>query len=219
MGKDPDNVPRIDVDIMASYVRELYDAILSEGNAATKMDTARRVVLRPAPVEEPIATPAPPPPAVVAPPPPPPPPPVVILPPMMVETPPPAPPEPIAPPVMITLKQEPTPAKTVAAAEGEFEVLFEEKQAKELSEKLSEMPIPDLRRAIALNDRLLLTRELFASDGQAFETTLAALNAYSQFADAKSYMINNCVIRYGWSEKKRVETAKDFIKLVRRRYK
>ncbi|MBK8426713.1 MAG: hypothetical protein IPL27_12410 [Lewinellaceae bacterium] len=35
------------------------------------------------------------------------------------------------------------------------EVLFEEKQAKELSDKLSELPIADLKKAIALNDRLL----------------------------------------------------------------
>lgn len=30
MTKDPDNIARIDIDIMASYVRELYDAILSQ---------------------------------------------------------------------------------------------------------------------------------------------------------------------------------------------
>lgn len=116
---------------------------------------------------------------------------------------------------------KPEPAKYVASVSdnSDFEVLFEEKQAKELSEKLSEMPIADLRRAIALNDRLLLTRELFASDGQAFEAALNALNSYSQFSDAKTYLIDNCVVRYGWSEKKRIEAAKDFIKLVRRRYK
>ncbi len=29
MSKDPETIVRIDVDIMASYVRELYDAVLS----------------------------------------------------------------------------------------------------------------------------------------------------------------------------------------------
>ncbi len=39
MSKDPDTIVRIDVDIMASYVRELYDAILSEtASVAPKSD-------------------------------------------------------------------------------------------------------------------------------------------------------------------------------------
>lgn len=104
-------------------------------------------------------------------------------------------------------------------ADTGYEILFEEKQAKELSEKLSEMPIADLRRAIALNDRLLLTRELFAGDGQSFKSSLNALNGFSNFTEAKTYLIEHGVVRYGWTDKKRMETAKDFIKLVRRRYK
>ncbi|MBL7810308.1 MAG: hypothetical protein JNN28_20970, partial [Saprospiraceae bacterium] len=35
MNKDPENIVRLDVDILASYVRELYDAVLSEASAAT----------------------------------------------------------------------------------------------------------------------------------------------------------------------------------------
>ena len=35
LGKDPENIARIDIDIMASYVRELYDAILSDAHTTT----------------------------------------------------------------------------------------------------------------------------------------------------------------------------------------
>ena len=44
MDKDPDNIMRIDMDIMASYVRELYDAILSPdpGHAAKHESTLRK---------------------------------------------------------------------------------------------------------------------------------------------------------------------------------
>ena len=100
-----------------------------------------------------------------------------------------------------------------------MEVLFEEKQAKELSDKLSDLPIADLKKAIALNDRLLLTRELFAGDGQAFESTIASLNSFTSFSEARNYLVDHCVIRYGWLDKKRVEEAKGFIRLIRRRYK
>ena len=88
-----------------------------------------------------------------------------------------------------------------------------------MSEKLSELPIADLRKAIALNDRLLLTRELFAGDGQAFDAALNALNTCANMGEAKGYLQQNCVTRFGWLDAKRVETAKGFIKLVRRRYK
>ena len=80
------------------------------------------------------------------------------------------------------------------------------------------MPIPDLRKAIALNDRLLLTRELFGGDNQAFESAINALNSYSNFEQAKTFLLEYCVMRYRWTDKKHLETAKNFIKLVRRRY-
>ncbi|HPI07530.1 MAG TPA: hypothetical protein PLM41_14170 [Saprospiraceae bacterium] len=233
MSKDPDTIVRIDVDIMASYVRELYDAILTDSAAPvfkTETTPSRKpAVSKPAVVEEPPAPAqaqpvAPPPPPVYepAPPPPPPPPPPVYE---QAAPPPPPPvveekPAPAAPPVVV----EPKPQPVVASQSTDpfpsgVETLFEERQAKELSDKLSELPIPDLKKAIALNDRLLLTRELFAGDGQAFETTIAVLNGFTNFSEAKNYLVDNCVIRYGWLDKKRVEEAKQFIRLIRRRYK
>ena len=226
LSKDPENMVRIDVDIVASYVRELYDAVLSNGTAAAAprqepVPTRRPTAPRPAQMEEPAPIPSIP----VAPPPPPPPTPVqevpvrethhhrpAAQPPKVVEEKP-APAAPSEPEVVVTK------APHAFISSPEAEALFEEKQAKELSEKLSELPIADLKKSIALNDRLLITRELFGGDGQAFETTLNALNGFSQFADAKTYLLDHCVIRYGWLDKKRVEAVKTFIKLVRRRYK
>jgi len=224
LSKDPDNIGRIDVDIVASYVRQLYDAVLSDATAATPAGrpetaapTRRPAAPRPPQMEAPAPRPAipmppPPPPMVVPEPVREPPPPTAAQPPRVMEE----KPAPAAPsePEVVYIK---TP--TVPAFSAEAEALFEEKQARELSEKLSELPIADLKKAIALNDRLLLTRELFAGDGQAFDAALTALNGYTQFADAKTYLLDHCVVRQGWLDKKRVETAKNFIKLVRRRYK
>lgn len=215
LSKDPENTVRIDVDIMASYVRELYDAILSESNnyVAPKAEPAQpmRHPHRPAVTEPPVEiAPTPPPPPVIAEVPPPAPPP-----PAREEPPAPAPPPP--PPV-----EEPKPApppRPVAPTAGGLEVLFEEKQAKELSEKLAESAIADLKKAIALNDRLLYTSELFAGDGKSFETALAALNDFSNFEQARDYIVLNCAVQYTWTDKKRLDIAKAFIKLVRRRYK
>jgi hypothetical protein len=215
MNKDPENTVRLDVDIMASYVRELYDAVLSEAAPAAQVKA-----------ETPAARPAPRPPAVVAPVevPPPPPPPPPAPPTVVAEAPPPAPreepPAPAPPPPVVVEEPKPAPAhRASGASHGAYEVLFEEKQAKELSEKLAETPIADLKKAIALNDRLQYTSELFAGDGQAFERALAALNNASGFDEARAWMVENCVAYYTWTDKKRLETAKAFVKLVRRRHK
>lgn len=216
MGKDPENTMRLDVDIMASYVRELYDAVLSESNAyiAPKAEPApMRQPLRP-PVAEPVVemAPAPPPPPVVAEVPPPAPPPHILE----------APPAPAAPPPPRAEEPKPAPPpppRHDAPSAAGLEVLFEEKQAKELSEKLAESPISDLKKAIALNDRLQYTSELFAGDGKAFDAALGALNGYSNFEEARDYLVQHCAVYYTWTDKKRLDTAKAFIKLVRRRYK
>ncbi len=221
LSKDPENIARIDVDIMASYVRELYDALHSHEAPVAKSES---IVVAPTPRKHAPARPVvedPPPPPVFTPPPPPPPvaPPAAPAP-VFEEIPPAAPPvfeeeKPAPPP-------PPAPAKHHHSSHhhhSEAEMLFEEKQAKELSEKLAEQPIADLKKAIALNDRLLLTRELFAGDGKAFESVIASLNSFSNMNEAKSYLLEHCVTRYMWLDKKRVDEAKKFIKLVRRRYK
>lgn len=215
MSKDPDNIMRIDVDIMLSYVRDLYDAVLSD--AANPAPPARRepAPAAPPPPPAPVAAAPPPKPAVAEPAPPP------------EEKPAPAPPPPpviseaikAAEPLPVVKPQAPAaPAPSFPAAPPDAEALFEQKQAVELSEKLSELPIPDLRKAVGLNDKLLLTRELFGEDNAAFEKALETLNGFSSMDQAKAYLLDHCVMRYRWTDKKRLEVAKKFIKLVRRRY-
>lgn len=213
LSKDPENIARLDADIMASYVRGLYDAILSDDAAAPKEEPAHHTPRKHTAHRPPVEHEAPP---AFVPPPPPPPPPAPA--PVFEEMTPSAPPiqeeKPAPPP--------PAPAKSHAAHHHHPqspEMLFEEKQAKELSEKLAEQPIADLKKAIALNDRLLLTRELFGGDGKAFESAIASLNSFSNMNEAKAYLIEHCVTNYMWLDKKRVEEAKKFINLVRRRYK
>ncbi len=237
MTRDPENIARIDVDIMASYLREMYDACLSEPAAppvvmrekpapavapAPRRPVAAPVEAPPPPVQATLAPPpvpmAPPPVAVSAPPAPIAPPPVASAPPPVVVAPP-APPVPE--PIWVAPPPTPTAAPGASAPPNspEAEALFEQRQAKELSEKLSEMPIADLRRAIAVNDRLLLTRELFSGDSASFDLAINTLNSCTGFEQAKAFLLENCVTRFNWTDKNRQEEARKFIKLVRRRYK
>jgi len=222
MSKDPDTIMRIDVDIMLSYIRDLYEAVLSDGAAPAQAPARREPTPAPppppAPVPAPVAAaPVPPPPVVIAEPAPQPeekPAPAPPPPPMVVEA---INAEPL--PVMKpAAPAAPAPAPSFPAAPPDAEALFESKQAVELSEKLSELPIPDLRKAIGLNDKLLLTRELFGEDNSAFDKAVDALNGFINMDQAKAFLLDHCVMRYRWTDKKRLEVAKKFIKLVRRRY-
>jgi hypothetical protein len=216
MSRDPENIVRMDVDIMMAYVRDLYDALVSDDtnsapvSSKSKQDTSNEpaapVAAAPPPPTKPSeAAQAPPPedkPAPASPPPP------VVVEPTKGEEPLPTvqPKTPSAPPI------------SFPAISPDAEALFEYKEAKELSEKLSSQPVPDLLKAIGLNDKLLLTRELFGDDNKVFETVIGTLNGFEAMEQAKNYLLEHCVMRYRWTDKKRIETAKKFIKLVRRRY-
>lgn len=197
----PDDISAVEADLMRDYVRRLYDALIDEAPAASAAPEADPVeVIRPAP--QPKKTAAPPPPEPEA----------------VMETLEPAPekrtprPQP-APPV------EPDPSPTRPGTEDEeVEVLFERPPARELAEKLQELPIQDLRRAMGLNERIFTINELFGGDQNAFDETVDRLNRFTSFEQAKAYLIEEVAVPFGWTDPKKKEIAKNFIRLVRRLY-
>lgn len=116
--------------------------------------------------------------------------------------------------------QEPTeqpPAPRTQPDRPEVDALFEQKRATELSEKLSESPVNDLTKAMAINDRLLYMNELFGKNMNTLDETLHQLNRYDNMEQAKP-MLKDLAGRFHWTEEEKIDTAKSFIKLVRRRY-
>ena len=99
----------------------------------------------------------------------------------------------------------------------EHEELFEQKEATELSERLSLRPLKDLRRAMGINERILTTNELFDGNGDALKDTLTTLNGLNTFDEAKDYLSNIAGI-YDWTSRKKKKKAQIFIKMVRRKF-
>lgn len=252
MQRDPETISSIDVDILRQYIRDFYDAVLSEKTSVLVNPPTQPVKEQLAPKQSsrPIGfnpertqqkTPAPPqeiileekPRPIVSTPP------VeeVVRPkqtpvfeaepiiarapePLKKETPAPAPPpEPVVAKVEEPISLPKPPQQNAAINySAETLALFEFKAPKELSEKLSETPIADLKKAFSLNDRLLMTRELFGGDAKALENTVSTLQNLTSFEDAKSFLIQFCAEQFDWSNKNRVEPARHFIKIVRRRF-
>ncbi len=122
--------------------------------------------------------------------------------------------------------QKPEPVKvaeTVAPAAPRQDIpanlkhLFAFKEATELSEKLSERPVHDLTKALAINDRLLYMNELFGRDLNALNDTLGRLNQMNSMDEARGLIVQMAQ-RYDWGADEKEDTARDFIRLVRRKY-
>ena len=56
-------------------------------------------------------------------------------------------------------------------------------------------PVTDLRRAIGINDKFLLIRDLFGGDGEAYEKAIGVLNDCADFDDCMIYIAEN----YAWN--------------------
>ncbi len=228
-------ISSIERDLMLSYTRQFYEAILAESNTKPEIPAAPKVISPPPVVIEVVAPPAPP---VVVPevkiaPAPPPPIELVVTPPPAprVEPAPPTPaPKPapvvierpvIAPPPIIE-RAAPTVRPAIAkplikptVERVDSNQLFEEKMSKELSDKLGELPIADIKKAMSLNERIIFVNELFDGNFTEFENALTNLNSVANFVEAKGLM-EILATRFDWSSKEK--QAKTFIKLVKRRH-
>lgn len=101
----------------------------------------------------------------------------------------------------------------------DYDALFEVKIATDLSQKLSASPIADLSKALGLNEKFLYINELFGGDVNTFQATMQKLNEFDNMNQARAYLEKELIEQYEWASKKeRKSVAKDFIKLVSRRY-
>ncbi|NJC26693.1 hypothetical protein [Neolewinella antarctica] len=114
----------------------------------------------------------------------------------------------------------PTPTRPAQAAattkdgDKKLKVLFESRGP---TSRFGRQPISDLTRALSINNRILFSRDLFGNDNEMLNTTLAQLNTCQDLADAKP-LVTSLARRFNWTEEKRMETAQEFIEIVRRRY-
>lgn len=214
---EEDHISSIERDLMLSYIRQLYESFL-ETKPETLSAPARKAIKKAkikkaAPANPKPAEPAPAPNKQSAPEP-------------VVEVTPPTPepePEPApapAPKPKVESKpvsKTPPPSKAKATSLGKYKTLFENKGANELSEKLSLQPISDITKSIAINDKLLYVNDLFGKDANAYAVTLNQLNSLGSMDEARNVLLEFAKSN-DWLEEEKQDTARAFIKLVRRRY-
>jgi len=222
-------ISEIEKDLMMSYVRQLYEAYMAIPKNATvpipKSESPRakekpvafeteiiRKKVESKPVEKPKETYKPPR--------------VIEIPKEVreeIQTPPPtyeAPPRPAyqePKPSYQAPKLQSTSTTSSSTISKEVKALFKEKKAKELSEKLSASSIRDLTKAISLNDKLLFSNELFSGALVTFNEVTRTLNDMPSKEAAESYLME-LAKQHDWASDEKQDSAKAFIKLVRRRF-
>lgn len=99
-------------------------------------------------------------------------------------------------------------------SDGELSVLFEDAGA---TSRFGRMPLNDLTRALSINNRILFTRDLCGGDNELLSDTLQQLNSCRDMPEAKP-LISSLARRFDWTAEGKLETAREFVELVRRRY-
>jgi hypothetical protein len=102
---------------------------------------------------------------------------------------------------------------------SEIQALFEITHGTELLDRLAQSPIADLNRAFSFNDRLLYSNELFGTNINYFNETVKAINLLRDYEAAQS-KLEDLAILFNWiGTEDRKKAARNFLKLVRRRFK
>jgi len=99
-----------------------------------------------------------------------------------------------------------------------FDKLFDTEYARELSDKLSASKIEDIGKAMGLNEKIFTVNELFGGEHTAFEKAINDIHACSNFNEAKIYISEQLAPKYQWMEGGKFKKAKEFIKLVKRKF-
>lgn len=86
----------------------------------------------------------------------------------------------------------------------------------ELGNKLKDVPIKDIKKAISLNDKFIYIRELFRGDEVMYERSLKTINQFSIYPEAEFWIQRELKLKLAWPEDNPL--VKQFDQLVKRRF-
>ena len=86
----------------------------------------------------------------------------------------------------------------------------------ELSNKLAEGPIKDLKKAIGINDRFLYINELFRGDEVMYERSIKTINSFSIWPEAVYWIRRELKTKLGWIDSD--ATVIQFDQLIKKRF-
>lgn len=85
-----------------------------------------------------------------------------------------------------------------------------------LADQFGQQSILDLNKEIGINERYLMTENLFAGDSEECSDSIQKLNEFENLIQAKDFLKNELFKKYNWNSKS--NHVKRLINLVERRY-
>ena len=85
-----------------------------------------------------------------------------------------------------------------------------------LADQFGQQPISDLTKEIGINEKYLITENLFSGDNQACSNAIKELNEFQNMDQASDFFKNSLSKKYNWNPKS--NQVKRLINLVERRY-
>ncbi len=97
------------------------------------------------------------------------------------------------------------------------DALFNIVTGNDLSSRLAETLVPDLTKAFGLNEKILIINDLFGGQQNEYDQVIQKLNGFNNYATAQE-LLYRFANRFHWAAETKELRAKNFIKIVRRRY-
>lgn len=85
-----------------------------------------------------------------------------------------------------------------------------------LADQFGQQPISDLTKEIGINEKYLITENLFSGDSKACSTAIKELNEFQNMEQASDFFKNSLSKKYNWNSKS--NQVKRLINLIERRY-
>lgn len=208
-----EEISQIEKDLLLSYVRKLYESILSSEEATapkpkkvskqsvSKKTTKRITRVAPEPVVETVIERKP-----------------FEREPEVITVEEPTTVAPAAAPIASQPEVAIVDAEPAPVLSENMEMIFTKPSSKEISDKLSNLPIKDLTKSMGINERMFTVKELFGGDQKLFTSVMKHLNGLDDFDEAKSYLIQGVASEMKWDDANKYKKAVNFVKLVQRRY-
>jgi hypothetical protein len=86
----------------------------------------------------------------------------------------------------------------------------------EVSHRLTDVPVKDLKKAIGINDRYLYINELFRGDEVMYERSIKTINSFAIWPEAEYWIRRELKTKLGWVDAE--ATVRQFDQLVKRRF-
>lgn len=99
-----------------------------------------------------------------------------------------------------------------------IEELFHFEMGIEVSDKLANLPLKSLKGAVGINDKLMIVNTLFQGDMAKYNDLIDRVEKMGDFSQVRQYLQEEIIPKFLWAEEERVVRAREFIKLINRRF-